>query len=156
MEQVAVFKRNHYCSVMIFLALKILFWLIAIPVAALVCYILFNQVKIWRTLSYYKKQGIKTHYHPIYGWFSLLQKKYEQNRNNSNREYLKHLVNSGQVGDGILAANRLASTTATVLLFSPEYIKEFLLKEDNFYKANVAEGVSNSFGFFFENGEKAF
>lgn len=140
---------------MLLILFKYLAYLVSAAVVALVLAVAWQQLKIWQTLRFYRKQGVATHYHPIFGSYDLFSKRQPYNQTISNREYSKHLKNDGLVGDGILVSNRIASTSAVVVMMSPEYIKEFLIKEDNFLKSNLVKELGNPLGFFLQNGEKA-
>jgi len=109
----------------------------------------------WNNLQFYAKQGLHCYFHPLKGTFDIASRRHPINKS-SQRGHIIHLINNIKGKAGMIAANRLTSTRPVVQIFDPVLIREFLLKEDNFYKSNIVASLADGFGFFFQDGEKAF
>lgn len=136
--------------------LAILGLLVAAIVLVPVLNILYKVVAGRINLEYYKKQGIKTLFFPKQGYMGMFSTERDENKTRSNYEFIKKLSNQAD-DQGIVAVNNFSTPSAMIFMYSSELVKEFLIKEDLFAKANaIKRSTYNRLGLFFENGEKLF
>ncbi len=136
---------------------KMLWWLLALilaPVSIFVGALVLRMVRSWINLQYYKRQGIPVFFEPTGGVYSLFSKKYKENHSRSSMEYLKKIVNQPD-SKGVFAVNNLTNHRSLVMIYKPEYVREFIPKEDYFYKVPAfgSKEIVRA-GMFFETGEK--
>lgn len=105
-------------------------------------------------LKFYEKQGLKVFFDPFKGPFGLYSKKHPGNDKRSNLEYLKKLAKENDHLPGIVA-NHIQDNMSAIFLHDPEYIREFLIQEDNFDKGTTERGWPDHAGFWLYNGDKA-
>lgn len=123
-------------------------------VLAPVLRVLYTFYRAKRNLKFYEKQGLKTFYFPIFSILGLEDRKMPGNESGSNNEFLLKTCNENMHLPG-LAVNSLGCSSSYVLLYKPEFIREYLLIEDNLLKMPLDKTFAEQSGFFYYNGERA-
>ena len=101
-------------------------------------------------LDFYKKQGIKTEYHPLIGFFKyFIYPKGSLDQLEAMKELYAHNCNAD-----LVVANSITGTASIVLLLGRDIITEFFNKELKITKKKSFDKHVN-FGFIDQSGEDA-
>ncbi len=130
------------------------FWSLLVLILFPILKILLYCYRAKRSLRFYEKQGFKTIFSPLYSVFALESPKMPGNETVGANQFLVKLINSNLEMPGI-AVNMMGCPSSMLLLYKPEYIKEFLLKEDDMIKMPLDRTFEDRTGLFFYNGDKA-
>lgn len=121
-----------------------------LPVLSIVVKVIKSKIN----LEFYRKQGATVYFDPALGFIALSSKDHSANKKISNTEALYQLAKEGH-DTGFIATNMPIQSTCGVVIYTPEHVKEFYQKEDNFTKVSIMDEITESLGFFFRNGEEA-
>jgi cytochrome P450 len=132
---------------MIVLLLKLA---LAIPIAVILAYIV-REVIVYKSLEYYKKQGLKCIYLPVIGVLSLYSAKKETKDQLAN---VRKLIEDNPQ-EPMLVFNSSRILGAVCYILDEELTKELMIRETECLIKTPLMGHLN-FGFFFDNGDKVF
>ena len=124
--------------------------LLLIPILSIVFKIVSNK----RSLKFYENQGLKTFFFALKGPFGFYSEDIPENKKVSNLEYVHKIMHGDPQAPG-MAVNNFHDGRASVVLYNPEYIKEFLLKEDKFCKVAMEGSTAGLVGLILKDGQEA-
>jgi cytochrome P450 len=137
---------------MLLLILSCLLGVAVLPIAILVIKVMKGK----KNLEYYKQQGMPTIFSATLGHLMVEDKTLPENSKKSNFEYLKKVAMTPECRSaGAFATNFVLRTESIVHLLTSDMIKEFLLKEDCFERADLIPELSGLFGLASETNEKS-
>lgn len=131
--------------------LKILFWILSPVLLYLTIGLLKDLITVIRFHLQYKKQGIKLHYTPLFGFVKFLM----PSSHRDTFHYFKKTLNEDFHDESIVGYTNYDSTRLGFFLKSPELIKEFYVKEVKHTKKVDVVPLPMDLGFFMEHGENA-
>lgn len=129
--------------------LKLLGWMIAIPVGLILGYLLFMvvmEIISWYRLKFYAKQNIKTYYHKIYGITEFYKAIFG---NNDGLRRFRNMVDEHKYED-LVAVNYPMKFRPMVVLLDSDLTKEFFIQELNFVKRMFPFDLKLKGGFLFD------
>lgn len=127
--------------------------IILCPVVA----ILVSMYKAYRRLDYYRAQkGAYVHFHPLKGFFSLMDEDLPNNKSFSNLGTITKLAHDSGEKHGIVVANHPLRPASLVTIYSNDAVRDFLLNENYFHKETYIPEVQKLASFFWMNGEECY
>lgn len=129
---------------------RVLIVLLLAPLALIILKIVNNKIG----LKHYEKQGLKTIFEPLMGLFALHSLKHRENQKKSNLEYINKLIDEDPQAGGFVV-NSTFDGGVTLILTNPEYIKDFVAKEDLFMKLTYEKTTACLGGLLLANGAEA-